>query len=66
MVASKEYTLELYDLIIDQWIRQVLVGTRDEVERYAEDNPTDDNQVYEMWCIEYDENEEEICSYPAI
>lgn len=65
MVADNQYTVEIYEG--DIWIRQVDVfNTYDEANEYCEANPIEEPEVYSIWCIEYDENDNEIKSYPVV
>lgn len=65
MYMKDEYTVEIYD-DKDKWIKQVDVfHTYKEAEEYINKNPLNSSDRYSIWCIEYDENENEIKSYPV-
>lgn len=65
---KEEYTVEIYDNE-DNWVEQVDVfHTYEEAEKYTQENASEDledGDRYSIWCIEYDENENEIKSYPV-
>ena len=66
---SEEYTVELYlDLSEkdkhnwrDSWQSQEYIGnTYEECEQWIEAHPVEEPYYYSIWCIEYDENGEEV------
>lgn len=61
---KEEYTVEIYKN--ESWIEQVdIFSTYEEAEEFTKNYPLkDENYSYSIWCIEYDENENEIESYP--
>lgn len=64
---TEEYTVEIYEE--DGWLMQVDVfDTYDDAIEYTDENPLDEDKdlYYSIWCIEYDENGEEIDSYPVL
>lgn len=71
---AEEYTVEVYKKLnevekanwISNWKKQAFVGnTYEECEQFVNENPIDDTYYYNIWCIEYDENENEVRSYPV-
>ena len=71
---AEEYTVEVYKELnevekanwISNWKKQAFVGnTYEECEQFIEENPIDEPYYYSIWCIEYDEHENEVKSYPV-
>lgn len=61
----EEYTVELYNSILNKWIFQSYVAkTYKECLDFIAKNPVKEPHVYSIWCIEYDDDGNEIDYYP--
>lgn len=63
---NEEYTVELYDgTPANKWVKQCMVGSFEECEKFIENNPVKEPYYYSIWCIEYDDDGEEMGSFPV-
>lgn len=63
---DSEYSLEIKRTTDGEFIRQVdIFNTYENAQAYADEHPIDDDYYYTIWCIEYDEDGEEIDYYPV-
>lgn len=68
LTTNTEYTVEIYDAVTNNHIKQVDVfATYKEANTYCINNPLDeDKEIYSIWYIDYNDDGEEIDAGPVV